>query len=899
MKDGTVRLRWKAGCFVVAFVLALPGSAQAQSLTLQVVDTEVGGGVEGAVVELLEVGGTLVARLSTARGGTVTFANLRPDSYSLLVSALGFETRRVDGVTVGPGDVDLGRVELDSRAFVLNPVVVTVSRNGERSLDAPASVYSVDRRDVAKEPGTTVVDHIRDVPGVDVAYTGLARPVATVRGFQTAFSSDLLVLTDNRWSSIPSLRFNAFDLMTTTDEDIERIEVVLGPGAALYGPNVVQGVMHVITKSPFDAPGTTVSLGYGERSLFQASARHAGVVGDRFAFKVSGKYLSGSEWRYDDPVEQANRAAAIAAGADPATLLIGQRDFDVERWSVDSRFDVQVDDETTLTLSGGRATIGSGIALVSTNASQVRNWSSSNLQLRLSRGDLFAQSYVNWSGAGDTYSLRSGDRIVDESLIVVTQAQNRASLGDRQRFTYGVDFIRTIPRTGGTTHGSNEDRDDFYEVGGYLQSETELSDRFDFVAAARVDRHGYLDATVFSPRAALVFTPSEGHSLRATWNRAFRMPSPPGLFVDLVSSPTLGGLPFAIRAAGMPLNGYQFRRDCGGAYGGLCMRSPFMPEAFGGPMQAVPVDATPFWDAAVGIVAAGDAAAGGLLGAMNAPSAADVGSGLLLLNTGTGSFDVVNGVSDIDGPRPPIHSTFEVGYKGLWNDRLLVGFDVYYNRVHDFISEGSIISPNVFMDPQSLGAYITSEAARLGIPLTAEEVAELASGMASIPLGTVTPEGAPGTGADIIFSYRNFGAVDWFGSDVGLSFVATDRVTLTGSYSRVSDNVFADVDGVSDINLNTPKNRGALGVDFADPRLGISLGARGRFVQGFPFSSGVFAAFVDGYQVFDLRAGYDFAAWPGTSVTLSASNVFDNQHLEIAGSPRIGRLISMRLVRSF
>ena len=207
--------------------------------------------------------------------------------------------------------------------------------------------------------------------------------------------------------------------------------------------------------------------------------------------------------------------------------------------------------------------------------------------------------------------------------------------------------------------------------------------------------------------------------------------------------------------------------------------------------------------------------------------------------------------------------------------------------------------PRAVEPEPSVGAYIASEAARLGIPLTADDVAQLTTAAASIPLGTVTPDGAPGAGPDILFTYRNFGQVDWFGTDIGLSVVATDRLTLSGSYSHVSENLFSNVDGVADIPVNVPENSGSIGADFTDPRRGYSVGARGRFVQGFPFSSGVFAGDVEGYQVFDLRLGYDFPMWAGTNIVLTASNIFDDRHIEIPGAPEIGRLVALRLGYSF
>ena len=138
---------------------------------------------------------------------------------------------------------------------------------------------------------------------------------------------------------------------------------MLGPGSALYGPNVTNGVMHILTRSPLTHPGTTLSVLGGERDVFQMTGRHADRIGERFGFKLSGNYFRGRDWGYRDPFEDAQRAAALAAGAIPDTLLIGARDFEAERFNGDGRLDVRFGDRTDLVLSGGFSQLGSGIEL--------------------------------------------------------------------------------------------------------------------------------------------------------------------------------------------------------------------------------------------------------------------------------------------------------------------------------------------------------------------------------------------------------------------------------------------------------------------------------------------------------------------------------------------------------
>jgi outer membrane receptor protein involved in Fe transport len=114
----------------------------------------------------------------------------------------------------------------------------------------------------------------------------------------------------------------------------------------------------------------------------------------------------------------------------------------------------------------------------------------------------------------------------------VGQLQHGLAIGGRQNFTYGVDYFFTDPRTEGTISGIYEDEDQTTEVGGYLQSQTALTPQFDLVLAGRVDTHSALPDAIFSPRAALVFKPTQDQAFRATYNRAFSTPTSLNQFLD-------------------------------------------------------------------------------------------------------------------------------------------------------------------------------------------------------------------------------------------------------------------------------------------------------------------------------------------------------------------------------
>jgi iron complex outermembrane receptor protein len=894
-RPGRLFLACGAVTVIFAVLSQPPALAQQVDISGRVVDAEVAVPLPQVVVEIVTGSGRVVGSATTDSDGEFRLIGMPPGRYRVVFSAFGYETHRLDGVAASEGSVSVGVVELTSRAFRLNPVVVSVSRDGEKALDAPASVYSVSTEEIEGRPATTSVDHVRGLPAVDIITMGLARHSVAVRGFNGVANDALLFLTDNRRSAVPSMRFNVFDAMPTTDDDLERIEVVLGPASALYGPNSAHGVLHVITRSPLDDQGTTVSLSGGERGVFQGSFRHAGLASENVGYKISGMYFRGDEWRYTDPVEAGIRERAIDAGADPDTLLIGQRNFDTGRYTVDGRLDFRLDDRSTLLLSGGLNHAISNIVLSPSSAVQLLGANRTYLQAQFRRGQLFLQAYGHWLDQNDrSYMLRNGRRVPQDNFEFVGQIQHATDLGDRQRFIYGADLIRSVPNTYGVLHGHNEDEDEITEIGGYLQSETLLSPMFEVVAAARLDYHDLLGELVFSPRAALVFKPAEGHDLRLTYNRAFRQPGNTMFFIDLVVIP---GALYPRRAAGGADTGFSFRRDCSSPLveEGLCMRSPFTSDGVGGPLELLPLDATLFWDEAVEIVAAGDPEAGNILALMAQPDAAQVGSVMRL------GGEAVGDVADVDPLRPEITNTIEVGYKGFIADRLFLGLDVYYRRVEDFIGPALVITPNVFMERVSVEAYIASEADRLGLALTEEEIAALAAEMADAPVAIVTPEDPPDSESptDVLQARRNFGEVDLWGADVGATLLATRELSFTGSYSFVSENFFANLDGHADVSLNAPRNKASLVARYANGRLGLAAELRGRYVEGFQVIDGRMVGPVDKYTLLDASVTYALPLSYRTELMLSGLNIFDHRHQEIPGAPYIGRLVMLQLRVSF
>ena len=893
-----------------AMIPSAPIHAQQGTIAGQVTDAETGEPIAGAAVEALGQGGPQ----GTNDAGRFSLS-VPPGTHSVVVTFIGHETARVDGVSVGAGETTQLAISMRSQALVLNPIVITASRRQEKALDAPASITTVSSAEVARNAATSVADHVRTVVGVDAAQTGIASGTLVARGFNNVFSGALLTIIDNRYARVPSLRFNAYSLFPTNDLDIDRIEVSLGPGAALYGPNASNGVMHIITSSPIDRQGTTISLAGGERSLFHGQFRSAHSPSQSFGLQVSAQYQRGNDWEYDDPAEAQARMAGCA---------ICSREYDSERYSANARLDFRFAGDGSFILNGGTSTLAKGVDMTGIGAFQVKNWAYNFAQARLSKGRLFAQGFLNVTNSGGdpnapaqdgTFGLRTGAAVVDQSRTMAAQFQYGFDAGPWQSFTYGVDWQRTDPRTGGTIFGRNEDDDLITEIGTYLHSETSLGDKVDLVTAIRIDDHNRLTDVNISPRAALALKPTENQNFRITYNRAFATPTTTNLFLDIIAAQIpLSPLPitYNIRALGVPSGGFTFSAQCPGGLMGYCMRSPFVPG------QALPANAAALWAGLLDLLPSilpPDFApfAGTLQSLLQNPGAlpGDPAIGTVLRRLDQAATDPsmafpidtspVEGIADLTST---INNTYEVGYKGLINDRVLLAADVYFSRVENFVGPLRVVTPNVFFDPESTTAFVVHRLAPLiqaGL-VTLEQIRPIVEGVAQLPLGTVVPDQVDSP--DLLVTYRNFGEVDFWGADFSAQILASDRVRINANYSFQSDECFdfnddGNCTSSDDIALNAPNHKGSLGLTFDDQVSGFTAQGQFRFTDGFPMNSGVYIGAVGGYSVVDASVGYRLPFQPSTHVSLTANNFLNNLHREFVGAPEVGRLLLLRVRYDF
>lgn len=923
-------------------LLPTPVSAQTGSVVGSVRDAGSGTPLSTVEIQVLDAAGERVAQTLTTSSGIFRLRELPAGTYSFRFSLPGWQVRTEQVRVTAGGAPTSVEVELEEQAINLNPITVTASKREEKSLQAPAAVEMVPTREIAEQPAVTLMDHVKKYAAVDVIKTGVQGNYMVVRGFNNVFSGATLTLTDNRIARVPSLRANISHLNPTTNHDIERVEVVLGPGSALYGPNAANGVIHSITKSPIDEPGMILSLANGIRQQgatpgFGASDEYVGHAEGRiahqwaetFGVKLSGQYFNGTEFFFQDPAEAeqqllANRCIEeenLRIGADPCRAfaqglqasnpddirtfrssvrnVAEGRDDNLERWTADFRADWRPGQDTELILSAGRTQAIRSVDLTGLGAAQVKNWAYSYVQGRAVHGDAFAQVFWNKSQNDETFLLRSGRPLVDESSLLVAQVQNRTRSWGWADFVYGLDLIRTVPRTDGTINGQNEDDDDITEVGGYVQGQFDAGQKWDLVGAFRLDTHSRLDDPVFSPRAAVVYQANPRNTVRFTYNRAFSTPTTLNLFLDISGSTIqLGGpLTYDIRAQGTTEDGFTFSRTDGVPD----FRSPFNFLRGRSRMEFLPTRTEEIWDLAVRVVSVQNEQAGQLLAGLDPPTQDQVGIDVRTLNPQTAQFvptpGGLSGIGPVAPVEPQITNTLEAGYKGFLGDRLLISGNLYYSRISEFISALRVNTPNVFLNRDDLEQYLLS---------TGEVPPELAAKLATdiggfardsdnpgIPLGVITPEQAGGSEPALVLTYQNLGDVDLWGADFTLDFLLTDSWELRLGGAWVSDDQFDT--GEEIVPLNAATLKGSLGVRYRNADAGFNGQLRARFVNDFPANSGVYVGEVAGHGVVDMTLGYELPGYRQVSAQLDVQNILNNSYRTFVGTPELGRMVLLRL----
>ncbi len=424
------------------------------------------------------------------------------------------------------------------RTNIEEVVVVTASRVEQLLLDAPTSISVVDSADIALSPAQNYADLLRGVPGLNITQTSARDINMSSRSATGTLDPSQLVLIDGRSVYQDFFGFVMWDLLPVDFSDIDRIEVIRGPGSAVWGANAMSGVINVITKSPY-AQGNAfrVRAGGGGRGTGFGSFTWTGVR-DKLGFKLNGGYYTQDPW---------DRPGPLPNGI-PRNLFANSG---TKQPKFDARVDYNIDNDRWWSISAGYAGSG-GILHTGIGPFQLRDGSFFwHFRADYNWKNLNVRAFIN-ALDGDATNLLNGILFLFESKTYDFSATNTTFFG-RHSATYGGNF-----RNINFDLSIAPDEDNRKEGGGFAQLNFNLSDYLSLDAGIRLDKLSVIDESVVSPRGTILVRPtgSSRHVLRAGFGRAYRAPSMINNFLDLtvfnlVQLPT-GPFVFASAVFGNP-----------------------------------------------------------------------------------------------------------------------------------------------------------------------------------------------------------------------------------------------------------------------------------------------------------------------------------------------------------
>src|SRR5579863_1408026 len=184
---------------------------------------------------------------------------------------------------------DLSEVSIED---LMNIEVTSVSKKEQKMSQAAAAIFVITQEEIIRSGATNIPDLLRMVPGMDVSQINANTWAVSARGFNDQFSNKLLVLIDGRAVYTPLLGGVNWDTQDVPLEDIDRIEVIRGPGAVIWGANAVNGVINVVTKRAADTQGTLVTAGGGTEGQAQATVRYGGTIRGRTSYRIFSDYFT-------------------------------------------------------------------------------------------------------------------------------------------------------------------------------------------------------------------------------------------------------------------------------------------------------------------------------------------------------------------------------------------------------------------------------------------------------------------------------------------------------------------------------------------------------------------------------------------------------------------------------
>ncbi len=511
---------------------------------------------------------------SSNENGEFTLTKIPAGDHTLIVSAVGHRNSIVN-VSVKADKATAVTVSLENEEVQMNEILVYgASLRKERITEAPAAISVVEGKGLQRSASSGQLPKLLEgQPGVDLVQSGLYDFNLNTRGFNSSLNRRVLILLDGRDLGTAFLSSTEWNGMATPLEDLGRVEMVRGPGSALYGANAYNGVLNITSIPPKQMLGTKITGGVGELNMYRTDVRHAGIS-DQFSYRinaggVTGKTFSRSRTKSITGDRMLDIYNAATSGAFQNQINNNQtfeyegfsalnnevaemRNEPVNQFYASGRLDYEYE-------NGGQAIVEGGITQVEnetivTGIGRVQVQRARRPYGRLSYSghgfnvNLWTQSRINMA---PEVSLSTGLDLVQDANISQGEVQyGRLFLEEKLFLVAGASHrLITIDTKNTLMLGARNDN----TSGFFGQAEYRFAPELKVVAAGRFDRSS-LHESFFSPKAAIVVSPSSNHTFRMTYNKAFQSPNYSELYLN-VDHPYRGFTTFF----GNPTTGLVYR----------------------------------------------------------------------------------------------------------------------------------------------------------------------------------------------------------------------------------------------------------------------------------------------------------------------------------------------------
>lgn len=863
--------------------------------------------------------GRLTGTVSDAKGNFQLITNTQPP-FTVVVSSIGYERQEIE-VTSSSQTLDIALV---SKTELMPEMVVAASRVEESILQSPVSIEKMDIKLIKETPSMSFYEGLQNLKGVEMVTSGLTFSQINARGFNSTGNSRFLQLVDGVDNQTPGLSFAVGNLFGSSNIDLESAELIPGSASALYGPVAFNGVLMMRTKDPFTYQGLSAEVKLGVNHLneeyanptplYDFSIRYAKAITNKLAFKINASYFTGLDWyatNYTDvdpgtPEDQRGednpaRNALNIYGDDEARVLPGVgrvsrtgyeerhlMDYDVYSFKMNGALHYRISEnmEASYQYNFGQGTA----SYTGSNRFSINNFTLQQHRLELKGSNYFVRAYATIEDSHDSYNGKGLGQLVNKTWVrdlggtIVPENQaddmwytrySEAFLGNISGVTAGNhSTARTFADEGRFLPGSNEfeqqkqrligiqgmggagilSQSSLYhaegqydlskevkvidllvggnfrmfdmftngtlfddkgghiyikEGGAFVQAGKKLlNDNLKLTASARYDKNQNFQGRI-TPRASAVYTVAKNHFIRTSFQTGFRNPTPGDQYIKLNAGPItiLGGVPD--NSEGM--NVYE---------------NSFTAASLG-----------PFFGAygmAMGMGATHD-------------QAIDQSKDLLVK-------------SDVEYIKPERIQSFEIGYRSLLNNKLVIDANYYYNSYTDFLLN------QVVMQPES--------------PVLGSD-------------GLINPDAANDllSGNSHLFQlYTNAtDRVSSQGATLGITYLLPKNYSVGVNGTWASFNI-KDANPNNIPAFNTPAYRTTVTFGNSAVTKNFGFNVAWRWQDAFDWTSTfnqMRPGRIEAYSVVDAQVSYKLPSLKSV-LKVGANNAFNNQIYQAYGSPSIG-----------